>query len=361
MKIIVSDSDDDFLPTVTPTNRQQPKPVKKKVLTKTTTKKEKKVLTSSQTDPAPSKTEFMACLGLNPSLAVRSGRAARLTAEEAKFQQELAEAMRLSEEECSSSAEIVPPGSSNESQNARVESEETKPTPAKRKVEETEDSKKVETQSGEREEIVTVVNKGEEKEEEEEEEPRRTLSSTKKKVTKKTIISSDEEEGGCVQEKKSKRKTSPRKRRQKRNVVLSEDESNEEEEELENVKEHVSASTEKKTKLNHKPVSNPETPMVSGPLKARNSALPATPQLSSSLAAVLGKMSSSKSTPVSPGAPRAPLTPGQRKLPAWNPPAKVGTPGGLSGPAGSPSIGLRLGLSRKFKSKPLHASVKTKL
>ena len=357
MKIIVSDSDDDFLPTVTPTNRQQPKPVKKKVLTKTTTKKEKKVLTSSQTDPAPSKTEFMACLGLNPSLAVRSGRAARLTAEEAKFQQELAEAMRLSEEECSSSAEIVPPGSSNESQNARVESEETKPTPAKRKVEETEDSKKVKTQSGEREEIVTVVNKGEEKEEEEEE-PRRTLSSTKKKVTKKTIISSDEEEGGCVQEKKSKRKTSPRKRRQKRNVVLSEDESNEEEEELENVKEPVSASTEKKTKLNHKPVSNPETPMVSGPLKARNSALPATPQLSSSLAAVLGKMSSSKSTPVS---PRAPLTPGQRKLPAWNPPAKVGTPGGLSGPAGSPSIGLRLGLSRKFKSKPLHASVKTKL
>ena len=345
MKIIVSDSDDDFLPSETPSIRQQPKAPKpkKKVRTKTITKMERKVLTSSQDNTAPSKTQFLACLGLYRNVAARSGRAARLTAEEAKFQAELAEAMRLSEEEsCSSSAEIVPPASNNNRQATGVVNTN------KRKVEETakaEDFKKVKTPPGEREETVALVNISEE--EEEKEEP------MKKRVTKKTIISSDEEEGGCEQEKKSKRKTSPRQRRQKRNVVLSENESNEEEEELENVKEPVSATTEKKTRTqaSKQPFSKPKT-ALKAPLKAP---LPATPQLSSSLATVLGKMTESKSSPASPG------TPVQRKLPNWNPPARIGTPGGLSAPPGSPSIGLRLGLSRKFKSKPLHASVKTKL
>ena len=372
MNIVLSDSDDDFIPTVAPPPRQpKPAPAKKKAeRTKSKSKKEKKVLTSSQDDTAaPSKTQFMACLGLYRNLVVRTGRAARLTAEEARFQAELAEAMRLSEEEqCSSSAEIVPPASSTSSETLRLETEEIKLTTElgtnKRKVEEAkkpEDFKKVKIEPAEKEEIVALVSTSEE----EEEEPRKLPSSNKKKLMKKTIISSDEEEVGGAQDQMSKRKTAPRKKSKKKNVVLSENESNEEEEEFENVKDPVSASTQKKTKPGKKSSAKPMTPVAAvAPLKTRNTEedqqpessgpVPATPKLSSSLATVLGKMSSSKSAPVSPG------TPIQRKLPSWNPPAKVGTPGAPSGQVGSPAIGLRLGLSRRFKSKPLHASVKAK-
>ena len=355
MNIIVSDSDDDFIPTVKPPPRQaRPAPAKKKVLTKTRTRKEKKVLTSSQDTAAPSKAQFMAALGLHPNVVARSGRAARLTVEEAKFQAELAEAMRLSEEgQCSSSAEIVPPATSTNSETVRAETEETKPTSElvtnKRKAEEAEDFKEVKTQSGEKEEKVAVVNTSEE----EEDEPRKLLSSTKKRVMKKTIISSDEEEdgvgGGGVPDQKSKRKTPPRKKSKKKNVVLSEDESDEEEEEIENVKEPEPASTQKRTDPGKKSRAKPDVPAA--PLKTRNTEssgqLAATPKLSSSLATVLGKLTSNPGTPVQP------------KIPSWTPPAKVGTPGALTGPVGSPVIGLRLGLSRRFKSKPLHASVKT--
>ena len=175
------------------------------------------------------------------------------------------------------------------------------------------------------------------------------LSSTKKKVLKKTIISSDEEEGGDGQDQMSKRKTSLSKKSKKKNVVLSEDESDEEEEEIENVKEPEPASTQKRTDPGKKSRAKPDVPAA--PLKTRNTEssgqLAATPKLSSSLATVLGKLTSNPGTPVQP------------KIPSWTPPAKVGTPGALTGPVGSPVIGLRLGLSRRFKSKPLHASVKT--
>ena len=81
---------------------------------------------------------------------------------------------------------------------------------------------------------------------------------------------------------------------------------------------------------------------------------PATPGLSSSLASILGKVTS----PASP----APSTPLQKKLPLWTPPSKAGTPGksnNSSLPAASPRIGMRLGLSRNYKTKPLHPSVKS--
>jgi len=55
----------------------------------------------------------------------------------------------------------------------------------------------------------------------------------------------------------------------------------------------------------------------------------------------------------------APSTPLQKKLPCWTPPARIGTPGAKSlAPGQSPKIGLRVGLSRNFKSKPLHSGVK---
>ena len=94
---------------------------------------------------------------------------------------------------------------------------------------------------------------------------------------------------------------------------------------------------------------------------------PATPGLSSSLSAILGKLGS-KGTPKvtskptsspcpSPASARAPVTPVQKRLPSWTPPARAGA--ASPSPAASPSIGLRLGLSRNYKSKPLHPSVKS--
>ena len=64
-----------------------------------------------------------------------------------------------------------------------------------------------------------------------------------------------------------------------------------------------------------------------------------------------------KSNPV-PASP-SPSTPIQKKMPGWTPPARIGTSGSSNlSPGLSPSIGLRLGLSRNFKSKPLHSGVK---
>ena len=94
---------------------------------------------------------------------------------------------------------------------------------------------------------------------------------------------------------------------------------------------------------------------------------PATPGLSSSLSAILGKLGS-KGTPKltskltsspcpSPASARAPVTPVQKRLPSWTPPARAGA--ASPSLAASPSIGLRLGLSRNYKSKPLHPSVKS--
>ena len=104
------------------------------------------------------------------------------------------------------------------------------------------------------------------------------------------------------------------------------------------------------------------------------SASPTTPGLSSSLANILGKLSSksvssaaSKQPPVSPSpsvslvTARTPGTPVQRKLPSWTPPARAGSgSGGSAAVLASPSIGLRVGLSRNFKkTKSLHPSVKS--
>ena len=100
----------------------------------------------------------------------------------------------------------------------------------------------------------------------------------------------------------------------------------------------------------------------------KTTASPATPGLSSSLANILGKLGSkaaSKQPPPASPVPskalvtaRTPVTPVQRKLPSWTPPAKAGTGGGSSALA-SPSIGLRVGLSRNHRGKPLHSSVKS--
>jgi len=91
---------------------------------------------------------------------------------------------------------------------------------------------------------------------------------------------------------------------------------------------------------------------------------PATPGLSSTLSNILGRFN--KQTPsktptslsASTSVSASPSTPVQKKLPAWTPPAKVGRNSERGQPCPSPSIGLRVGLSRNYKSKPLHPSVK---
>jgi len=92
-----------------------------------------------------------------------------------------------------------------------------------------------------------------------------------------------------------------------------------------------------------------------------------TPGPSHSISSLLKQFQSqNKSTPIMGLKPKsdppqspAPSTPLQKKLPCWTPPARVGTPGSKSlTPGHSPAIGLRVGLSRNFKSKPLHSGVK---
>jgi len=89
-----------------------------------------------------------------------------------------------------------------------------------------------------------------------------------------------------------------------------------------------------------------------------------TPGPTSSISSLLKKFENqTKSTPIpgvaSKSAMPTPSTPIQQKMPGWTPPARIGTPGSSSTtPGASPSIGLRLGLSRNFKSKPLHSGVK---
>merc|ERR1719206_996767 len=92
-----------------------------------------------------------------------------------------------------------------------------------------------------------------------------------------------------------------------------------------------------------------------------------TPGPTHSISSLLKQFQSqNKSTPImglqsqqDPPRSPAPSTPLQKKLPCWTPPARVGTPGSKSlTPGQSPAIGLRVGLSRNFKSKPLHSGVK---
>ena len=336
------DSDDDF---------QSPKTTsrvssKTKAKSKSKEKTSGKALTSSQMDPTPSKRQFMACLGLYPNggLVARSGRAARMTAEEKRFQEELEEALKLSEEEHQSSAEIVPPD--NSKREAAVED-----ITSKRSVEEEEmdgtTSKKARTQS-EKKKVFTIGSSSEDEVYHPVPATTKRKTPVKKKAKKVAIVSSDDDESE-EEVITSKKRNTPRTTRKKAVV------SSEEEEEAENTGE---------------PKKSPqEQPLPVSPLKDRNRKTGGSPEkviitprkndpappLSSSLTKMLGKLN--KPSPASPQV-TGPSTPVQRKIPSWTPPAKVGTRAG-TGSASSPVIGLRLGLSRKFKSKPLHTSVKT--
>ena len=372
------DSDDDFvLPKAT--TPKVPKVKKKK--TKTKRKDEetsRKALTSSQVE-TPSKDQFLASLALIPNgrIVARSGRSARLTAEEKRFQQELQEALRLSEGECqSSSGEIVPPNNSNTHSKEEATAEDMMTN--KRKGEEMDDvadSKKV--RSVKKKEVLTIDSSSEDEEEgkeEVEEDYHPDPGSVKKsnllaKKTKKNVfISSDEDEKKIEEKVKPKKKSPPKKKKEKATVISNGEESCEEEEVLENNKEFQPSPRQPST-ISKAPLrdrnrrssgeATSTVKLIVTPKKQDPAPVPtSTPALSSTLSKMLGKLSTIKPNSASVTTPVTPVTPVQRKFPSWKPPAKMGSPGGAAGPHSSPAIGLRLGLSRKFKSKPLHASVK---
>jgi len=109
------------------------------------------------------------------------------------------------------------------------------------------------------------------------------------------------------------------------------------------------------------PISAPtRSPIIPTPNPSTPSPTPSISRLLSSLPKSLTKSCPppSRLTPLPTGQKLS--SPGVRKMPAWTPPSKIGKLS-LSSPVpnSSPSIGLRVGLSRNWKAaKPLHSTVK---
>ena len=319
----------------------------------------------------------------------------RKSAEELRFQREMEEAMRLSSEEVSSSSqEIVPCKSEAEQETDILVTDKTfdqepkgygdivnkviaeaeitavaKPAERKRKVEEWVVEKKERRRSKPKRYV--VESSGDEDEDfvdensDEDDDFESSGTSTKKKVKLK-------EDNSKKKDTKSDntRRSTPRKSKEIKSKV-------EDDEPLPPQKplaDHnrlaglpkcpnmFQNKSPVRLKVGAKPLQEQQPEAVTPASPA-----PATPGLSSSLSAILGKLGS-KGTPKltskptsspcpSPASARAPVTPVQKRLPSWTPPARAGA--ASPSPAASPSIGLRLGLSRNYKSKPLHPSVKS--
>ncbi|XP_037316195.2 RAD51-associated protein 1 isoform X1 [Pungitius pungitius] len=112
----------------------------------------------------------------------------------------------------------------------------------------------------------------------------------------------------------------------------------------------------KNKKTKPPPASKEEKP-PSKPPKSKTQAVAAcTPMRSPPAAKLAPKKPASCSTASSPVLSLSPA--GGARTPKWNPPAQVGRSPSSSGPAlKSPGQGLRLGLSRRVRVKPLHPSV----
>ena len=344
--------------------------------------------------------------------AARSGRAARKTAEELRFQKELEEAMRLSSEECSSSSQeivpcrtskniSVPPSSLVESETEIVPSKSSiinvtkvaeKPIVSEPKTNEVAQNygEVVNNLLKNQSENLTKKRKVDESwvvKEKPRPKPKRVIIESSDDDDDFEDDDSEDDEEDWEEKKKSKAKArQPIK--EKKKVMIK--------------KSPVKKVSKAKEKKPCSPTPNPEgslspkTPLSDHnrltampkcknmfqsknpvklkmtPRKDEVSSKPtsvsnevqtqSTPGLSSSLANILGKLNSkpSPSTPAGSKSSRTkesllPSTPVQKKLPSWTPPAKVGSSSGGLG-AASPSIGLRVGLSRNYRSKPLHPS-----
>nr|XP_046235066.1 RAD51-associated protein 1 isoform X2 [Scatophagus argus] len=113
----------------------------------------------------------------------------------------------------------------------------------------------------------------------------------------------------------------------------------------------------KNPKTKQPPASKKEKP-ASKPSKSKSQAAASTPLRSPPTAKLLPKKPASSST-VSTSKPAFSLSPAGGRIPKWTPPGQIGrSPPSAQRPAvRSPSQGLRLGLSRLVRVKPLHPSV----
>ena len=364
-----------------------------KLSRKKKTTKEKKVMTSTQRQ------------GDSLFSPSRSGRAARKDMEEERFQKELEEAIRLSSEDgCSLSSADLVPGSNINQELINIDSEDSQSNNTvevireteliqKRKIEELDTQSppvkqspatvKVEDKSSIKEPINPKLPAPVQIQPSPTKENRRTRNKKKRVVESSDDdddfddavdvnddLEEDEWEEKPKQPAKSKAKPpkkNPTRDKKAKTKVSEESSSAAPSSAVSPLSDHnrLAALPKCPNMFQAKsPVRVRKTPKKESPAPAPVTKVPAapsphTPGLSSSLANILGKMSSSK--PSSPASSvKTPRTPVQRKLPNWTPPSRVGTPGSSKNtPLASPSTGLRLGLSRNYKTKPLHPSIKS--
>jgi len=347
----------------------------------------------------------------------RGGRAARKSAEEVRFQKELEEAMRLSSEDCTlSSAEIVPcqsgaagdvPAKTINEKELIVTEESQEPltiakTDDKPVIEEILINKNSDEEDNKNEVISKPVDR--KRKVHSDWIVEKPVTKVKPRVKPKRIVieSSDEDEDFVDEEKYDEESDddnweSTKKVNTKRNERLASKKKSKTEDTRQPLKsvndkpksppktivdekspksplrEHNRLAMMPKCPnmfQNKSPVKLKVTPRkekpkeILAPTASSSCQSPATPGLSSTLSNILGRFN--KQTPSSPAPSRKPVsisaspsTPVQKKLPSWTPPSKVGLNSDRGQPCPSPSIGLRVGLSRNYKSKPLHPSVKS--
>ncbi|XP_073336796.1 RAD51-associated protein 1 isoform X2 [Pagrus major] len=122
------------------------------------------------------------------------------------------------------------------------------------------------------------------------------------------------------------------------------------------------SKTKKKEKVTKKektkpPPASKKEKTASKPSKSKTQIKASTPVRSPPTAKLAPKRPSSSST-VSTSKPASSLSPAGGRIPKWNPPGQIGKSPTSAGPAvKSPGQGLRLGLSRRVRVKPLHPSV----
>ena len=331
--------------------------------------------------------------GDSPLGASRSGRAARKDAEEERFQRELEEAMRLSaassEDGCSlSSSDIViakVPSAAESSQDSAKEviHVDSRQEPVKEIIKETEllpfkavkEVKRLQELETQPPPIKPHPDPSKELPEPILVQPSPPKENKRRSRAKKRVIESSDEEDFEKEVDDWEEKVKPRAKPKTPKKTPAKAGKEKKQKTGGKKEEFITAEAAPLSDLNNKrpspgkpsnmfqakspvrprltPRKAEASPAPTKSLAAGNAASkPATPGLSSSLASILGKVTS----PASP----APSTPLQKKLPMWTPPSKAGTPGNNSSlTSASPRIGMRLGLSRNYKSKPLHPSVKS--
>ncbi|KAM8908184.1 RAD51-associated protein 1 isoform 2-T3 [Spinachia spinachia] len=132
----------------------------------------------------------------------------------------------------------------------------------------------------------------------------------------------------------------------------------ESEEEEFTVKKFSKKKKEKRTKTEKTkpPPPSKEEKQPSKTAKSKTPTVASTPTRSPPAAKLAPKKPAPSSTASPPGFPLSPA--GGGRIPKWNPPAQVGRSPSSSSPAlKSPGQGLRLGLSRRVRVKPLHPGV----